>query len=792
MEEIKEYHGVSLIAAEADFLEEIEKKFQKEVPCIENRDKLREETGKRNEQLRAAQTQAYQAQMQNPLAAQYQQLQALEAQLDQQAAMSHEQLEQFYESQYIASIANKAQLQMQLQYMIPSLGEDHPTVKQYKEMLDMDEEKAKTKAKAMAQYYSKYFKLRTLTKEQKSKIDKLNCTPTVTLDELVEENLKLYNIMITPEYQAQLKETYDIGVQLLGEGDPNLAQLKPALGLDEEKAKQFSQQIAQQTLQSIQTILQQYGGYQAQQQSIQPSQPQDTGISDQPIGVGSYLGFVSDQNHIVGLNLFNSELITLPDGICNLTHLKVLHIKWNKLEELPDAFGNLKALEELDLDGTWSTNDDKPLENEISVLPESFCELKNLKFFNCEANGLLSLPENFGQLKSLIKVKLSQNRLSNIPESIGELSNLENLDLSSNRISTIPLSLCRLERLKELVLSFNRIERVPDCIDQLKAVNLISLGGNNLKEIPDSIANLESLENLWLNRNQLTEIPEVITKMKLTKLEISDNQLTNLPYFIWTMETLRELKVTGNSFSEEEQEIAQRDTGAILDYCRQRASIAVMLIYTEVDGEAHRIPELIKYLEDKSEIFAILPPTESNLNATDLILFLATAGSVNSPEMVKILKDGKNQGIDAVPLKGLDVGWGDLAVVDLSRELGHEFTPDDFDGFCENVYSYVQQLKRSHNIFKDKTTLLLKEAEAEVGDPAGFGTFKAELDRIIHLPEMKEFFEKNKPGLTTIFNNLQSAKTGGEGLFLTQFSGYFMGFMQQKETMKKYLGGGQM
>ncbi|MFX1311413.1 MAG: hypothetical protein ACFFHD_02220, partial [Promethearchaeota archaeon] len=135
------------------------------------------------------------------------------------------------------------------------------------------------------------------------------------------------------------------------------------------------------------------------------------------------------------------------------------------------------------------------------------------------------------------------------------------------------------------------------------------------------------------------------------------------------------------------------------------------------------------------------------------------------------------------------VGWGDLAVVDLSRELGHEFTPNDFSVFCENIYSYIQQLKRSHNIFKDKSNILKEEVKAEVGDPTSFGTLKAELDRIIHLNDMKEFFEKNQVALTNICNNLQTNKIGGEALFLTQLSGYFLGFMQQKQAVKQYFGG---
>ena len=789
IEELKEYNGVSLISSEAEFLEQIEKLIGEVVPCREDRDETKRKVA---ESHQAYQPQATQMNAQTILKSQFQALIAQVAEQERLAQLSLEELEKTYENQYIAQVnpAMQANIQAQLNSLIPMLGENHPSVQQMKAMLDMDEDKAKQKGKAMAKFMQQNFKLQAINKEETLRINEVMYSQ-ISLEELEKESINYYNSMITPEYQAHLKVTLDVGIQELGANDPTFAGLTPLLGMSEETAIQSAKQYAQSIYQNIQNMLAQYGvqmqaAQQPQKDNIQQYTQQ---VSEQPVNV-SHFGYICDNNHIVGLNLVMKELDLLPDSIGKLFNLKFLTLKWNKLESLPETFGNLKELIEFNLDGDWSTNDDKPLYNEVSELPNSFCELRKLKIFKCESNGLRSLPDNFGQLISLTEVNLYQNRLLRIPESIGELSNLTHLNLNSNRISTIPLSLCKLEKLKQLELSHNSIEMVPECIDQLKSLNMLLLNSNKLTELPYSIANLESLETLWINSNQLTELPEVITKLRLAKLSISDNQLKNLPYFIYIMESLRDLKVTGNPFSEEEQEIAQRDTNAILDYCRQRASIAVMLIHTEVDAKAHRITELIEYLESKSEIFAVLPPIDSNLNATDLVLFLATAGSINSSNMVQILKNAKSQGIDAVPLKGLDVGWGDLADVDLSRELGHEFTPDDFEGFCENVYGYIQQLKRSHNIFKDKSTILLKEEAAEVSDPTGFGTFKAELDRIIHLPEMKEFFEQNKMALTSICNSLQTAKVGGEGLFLTQLSGYFMGFIQQKEAMKKYLGGG--
>ncbi len=791
IKEIKEYNGVSLIVSEVEFLKQIEKLIGEVIPCREDRDETKRKIA---ESYQSPQPQTTQVNAQSMLNSQAQALKAQLVEQERLAQFSLEDLANHYESQYLAQVnpMMKQNIQAQLNSLIPMYGENHPTVIQMKEMLDMDEEKAKKKGKAMAKFMQQNFKLQAINKEETQRINE-KIYSQISLEDLEEESINYYKSMITPEYQAQLKVALAVGTQELGADNPTFAGLSPLIGMSEESAIQYAKQYAQSMHQNIKNMLAQYG---VQMRTTQKSQEVKTQeytqqVSEQPVNV-SHFGYICDNKHIIGLNLVMKELDLLPDSIGNLSNLRFLTLKWNKLESLPETFGNLKELEVFDLDGDWSTNDDKPLYNEVSELPSSFCGLKKLKIFKCEANGLRSLPDNFGELLSLKEVNLYQNRLSIIPESLGELTNLTHLNLNSNRISNIPLSLCRLEKLEQLELAYNNIKNVPECIDQLKSLNVLLLNNNKLTEISPSIAKLHSLETLWIDGNQLLELPKEITKLKLIKFGVSNNQLKNLPYFIYTMESLRDLKIIGNPFTEEEQEIAQRDTNAILEYCRQRASIAVMLIHTEDDAKAHRITDLIEYLESKSEIFAILPPIESNLNVTDLVLFLATAGSINSPDMVQILKNAKSQGIEAVPLKGLDVGWGELAAVDLSRELGHEFTPDDFEGFCENIYSYIQQLKRSHNIFKDKTTILLKEEAAKVGDPTGFGTFKAELNRIIHTPEMKEFFEQNKTALTSICNNIQTAKVGGEGLFLTQLSGFFMGFMQQKEAMKKYLGGGQM
>ncbi|MHA1674601.1 MAG: hypothetical protein ACTSYI_13365, partial [Promethearchaeota archaeon] len=166
-------------------------------------------------------------------------------------------------------------------------------------------------------------------------------------------------------------------------------------------------------------------------------------------------------------------------------------------------------------------------------------------------------------------------------------------------------------------------------------------------------------------------------------------------------------------------------------------------------------------------------------------------GSIKLPQYLNLLKTAREQKIEIIPMKGLNIDWPDLSIVNLSRELGHEFTPNDFDGFCERIYSYIQQIKRTHNIFKDKSAILLKKAEEEggEGDPQDFAGFKEEFNRIIKSEDMKQFFEQFKGPIASYYTNSLNAKIAKEPFFLSQVFSLFPSYFQQKNLLKQYTGG---
>ncbi|MHA1821636.1 MAG: leucine-rich repeat domain-containing protein [Promethearchaeota archaeon] len=177
--------------------------------------------------------------------------------------------------------------------------------------------------------------------------------------------------------------------------------------------------------------------------------PQVSEIDDETFG------FKSEQNHIVGIGLYNKDISSLPESIGQLKNLQELYLYNNELSSLPERIGDLTNLQRLDLSG-----------NQLSSLPESIGALKNLKELYLTLNQLSSLPESIGALKNLKELWINDNQLSSLPESIGYLTNLKELYLRENKLSSLPESIGYLTNLKELYLRENKLSSLPESIQR--------------------------------------------------------------------------------------------------------------------------------------------------------------------------------------------------------------------------------------------------------------------------------------------------------------------------------------
>lgn len=117
---------------------------------------------------------------------------------------------------------------------------------------------------------------------------------------------------------------------------------------------------------------------------------------------------------------------------------------------LPDFFGELRYLRELDLMNTTIRN----------IIPNFIFNLINLVELDmegCELSG--EIPGDIGKLVNLTSIDLGNNNLiGKIPKEIGMLKNLEVLVLKYNRLEEhIPKWICNLQKLESVDLVDNSL-----------------------------------------------------------------------------------------------------------------------------------------------------------------------------------------------------------------------------------------------------------------------------------------------------------------------------------------------
>lgn len=191
-------------------------------------------------------------------------------------------------------------------------------------------------------------------------------------------------------------------------------------------------------------------------------------------------GIIIDNNQLTGLSLSSINLESLPQSVCQLTDLKKLILSFNYIKSLPECFQKLENLEELDL----------------------------------SRNRLFPFPEVITKIKSLKKLKLDLNSYKIIPESIGYLINLEELSIHQfNNITPLPESLWNISSLKILKIKTSRIGKIPESIGNLKSLEHLTLKSNDLNALPESISKLKALKQFEFNPKKNMEIPRSIQEL---------------------------------------------------------------------------------------------------------------------------------------------------------------------------------------------------------------------------------------------------------------------------------------
>ena len=221
------------------------------------------------------------------------------------------------------------------------------------------------------------------------------------------------------------------------------------------------------------------------------------------------------------------------DFMYNLISIDLSH---NEISVLPETFGNLINLKNINLSY-----------NMLEELPPSICKLTRLCTINLNHNNLFILPSNFGNLESLERIHLENNKLKKLPISIGKLSKLRILMLDDNNLQHLPASFVELENLAILNLNNNRLKTLPRLIGQITTLKEITANNNKIKVLPESIYDLINLKHLHLHKNKIISLSNEIGNLNnLIVLNVKDNKLQTLPASLTRLNNLVQLQIENN------------------------------------------------------------------------------------------------------------------------------------------------------------------------------------------------------------------------------------------------------
>lgn len=223
-----------------------------------------------------------------------------------------------------------------------------------------------------------------------------------------------------------------------------------------------------------------------------------------------------------------------------------------------------------------------------------------------------------------IDIQRVSNPLHVFPDEILELTNIESIILDHNLIDSLPKSINQLKKLRHLSLSGNNLRYIEPGFGP-EHLNIIDLSNNQLTELPESIGSMVNLQVLGLKWNKLQALPSSIGKLTaLKELNVSGNELNTIPQSIGDLKLLESLELSSNkidtlfySFGELEGlttlDLSYNELEYFPTEITQLSGLSYLSLENNLLSHKTQIPESfgnlssLEYLDLGSNLFSYLP-----------------------------------------------------------------------------------------------------------------------------------------------------------------------------------------
>lgn len=294
---------------------------------------------------------------------------------------------------------------------------------------------------------------------------------------------------------------------------------------------------------------------------------------------------VSMLQNLMRLDISNNSLTSLPHSLSNLAHLVSLQVEGNPIKSIRRdiiACGTHRILKTLrDRDRGSGDGPAKvlvaPTIPESSPFPDKY-QLKKTRSLTICGKALTEVPDQVfidGVDADISIVDFSKNKLKKLPEGLTHLSKkISELNLSGNQLSEIQPFVSQFDHIKYLNISCNHLVKLPEEIGLLITLREINIANNRLTIFPKCIYELLHLEIIIACDNKIEDIDaseQGLSALKrLATLDLSNNNLKQVPPTLGNMTQLTSLSLHGNCFKSPRVQILDKGTATILSYLRDR------------------------------------------------------------------------------------------------------------------------------------------------------------------------------------------------------------------------------